>query len=121
MYVNGHHLEREYSTLLTFDTDKIMDHGIVRELISVLDSAYVCHGYPKREYIDMANSHKEVFRNHNDALRVRIDSTAVMKKGEVFHSTIRTVQCTLTTMKPVQGVWCNTAFIPLSMASQVKQ
>ena len=75
VYVNGHRLDSEHSTLLMLVPNKIMDHGTVRELISILDSAYVCHGYPKREYIDMVDSrtHRRVFRSHNGLIRAHLD------------------------------------------------
>ena len=78
------------------------NHGTAMKLILILDSAHVCHGYPKREYVEMASSCKGVFRGKSGEVRAQIDSTnPVIMQGKVYQTTIRTVGCALLSNSPL--------------------
>ncbi len=100
--MNGHHVDHVSTTTLSRFHHHLASHDIVMRLISILDSAYICHGYPKREYLDFAHSHKGVFRNRSGEVRAQIDSSLpVLMKGEVYQSTIRTTDCAFVADSPL--------------------
>ncbi len=53
--MNSHLVERETSTILS-SLPHFLDHGTVMKLISNLESACICRGYPRKEFVDMVNS-----------------------------------------------------------------
>ena len=62
--MNGHHVERGSSTILS-SFPHFLDHGTVMRLISKLESAHICRGYPRKEFVDMANARGGVIRRVN--------------------------------------------------------
>ena len=101
IFVNGHHIQ-ENNSILSDIPGALTDRRTVMQLISRLESAHICHGYPKREYVDMANSRKGVFRDKASEVKARVDATnPVTMRGEVYQSTIRTVDCALLTESPL--------------------
>lgn len=101
VFVNGQCVQRDKSTILSTIPDKL-DHGTIMKLISLLDSVHVCHGYPKKEYIDMASIRKWDFRGKDGKLRALVDAShPVVMKGEVYPSTIRTTECALLSDSPL--------------------
>lgn len=98
--MNGHCIQRESFGLLSAIPDNL-DHGSIMKLISSLESASICRGYPKKEYVDMANTRGGVFRSVDGKVRAQVDSLPVVVKGEVYPSTVRTVECGLVSNSPL--------------------
>lgn len=101
VFVSSCHIEHENAAILS-DIPNKLDHGTVMKLISILDSVNVCHGYPKKEYIDMATARRDVFKGKDGGVRARVDSShPVIMEGEIYHSTIRTVGCAVLSKTPL--------------------
>ena len=95
LFVNGDHVEHESSTLFS-EIPTYLSSDAFTMLVTICDSAYICHGYPKKEYLAYAESHKGVFKNKNGEVRAQIDSThPVMMNREIYQSTIRTTECAI--------------------------
>ncbi len=95
VFVNSHLVERETSTILS-SFPHFLDHGTVMKLISNLESACICHGYPRKEFVDMVNTRGGVIGGVNGEVRALVDSLhPVAMNGEIYRSTIRTTRCTL--------------------------
>ncbi len=102
IFVNGHHVEHDSSTLFSGTPPHLESSDAITKLVTICDSAYICHGYPKRDYLAYAELHKGVFRNKNGEVRAQIDSThPVMMKGEMYQSTIRTTECAIIADSPL--------------------
>ncbi len=84
LYVHGHRIHHEQSTIQRLSAiPNITDNSAILRLISILDLAYICHGYPKLEYIEMFNSRHGVFTNTNGTVRAQIYSTnPVVMRGK---------------------------------------
>ena len=77
------------------------------KMLTTLDSANVCHGYPNKGYIDFAKSRKGSFRDKEGRVKAYVDSLhPVIKKGNVHRSTIRTTECTLLSQSSLYN-FCN--------------
>jgi hypothetical protein len=49
-----------------------LDQNTIVKLISSLESANICCGFPKKEYVDMANNRGGVFKTVDGNVRVYI-------------------------------------------------
>ena len=99
--MNGHHVERGSSTILS-SFPHFLDHGTVMRLISKLESAHICRGYPRKEFVDMANARGGVIRRVNGEARAHVDSLhPVAMNGEIYQSTLRTTECSLLSQSPL--------------------
>ena len=95
VFVNGHSVDCQRAALLS-EIPQHLDLIAALKLLTILDSANVCHGYPNKGYIDFANSRKGSFRDKEGRVRAYLDSLhPVIKKGNVHRYTIRTTECTL--------------------------
>lgn len=78
-----------------------MDHGTVMKLISILESAHICRGYPKQEYVDMINTRGGVLKTVAGKVRAHLDLHPVVVQGDVFPSTVRTIDCGVVSKSPL--------------------
>ena len=68
------------------------------KLISNLDTASICRGYPKKEYMEMANARKGILKYKDGRIRAKVDTSCpIVMDEETFHSTIRTTKCEIVT------------------------
>ena len=75
----------------SFFIPSLLDHGTVMRLISKLESAHICRGYPRKEFVDMANARGGVIRRVNGEARAHVDSLhPVAMNGEIYQSNLRT-------------------------------
>ena len=112
IFVNSKHIEQRNSIILSALPSNLNNHGTAMKLILILDSAHVCHGYPKREYVEMASSRKGVFRGKSGEVRAQIDSTnPVIMQGKVYQTTIRTVGCALLSNSPLCDQCCSVSHL----------
>lgn len=99
VFVYGHHINRTCS-VLSLIPDKLNSCAVMK-LISNLDSANICRGYPMRKYTEMAKARKGVLRDKDGADRAKVDTSCpVVMNGESFDSTIRTTKCEIVTYSP---------------------
>ena len=55
VFVNNQHVERNVTPIFSAIPEHL-NHAAVMQLISVMDSANVCCGYPQSKYIEMADT-----------------------------------------------------------------
>ena len=101
VFVNNQHVERNVTPIFSAIPEHL-NHAAVMHLISVMDSANVCCGYPQSKYIEMADARKGIFKSKDGVARAKVDtSLPVTLDGEVYHSTIRTTNCHILSLSPM--------------------